>query len=417
MKAKGNNPLEVAWEQLALAAKKMRLDKDVYEKIKYPKRILTVSVPIRMDNGRIRVFKGCRVQHNMDRGPCKGGLRYHPDVDIDEVTALAMLMTWKCAIINIPYGGAKGGIACNPDKLSRVELEKLTRRYTSEIGIIIGPDKDIPAPDVNTDPEVMGWIMDTFSMNVGHSVPGIVTGKPLCVGGSRGRLEATGRGVVYITEQVAGYRNIDLKKSDIVIQGFGNVGSNCARILFEHGRKIIAVSDINGGIYNPDGLDISKVIKHVKKTGYVKNFSKAKNIPNKELLELKCDILIPSALEGQITAQNAGRIKAKIIVEAANGPTTPEADRILNKKGIFLVPDILANAGGVTVSYFEWVQSLQSYFWSEDEVNSKLKKVMTKALSEVIEVMKKYRVDMRLAAMMLGVGRVAEAVKVRGLYP
>jgi glutamate dehydrogenase (NAD(P)+) len=326
-------------------------------------------------------------------------------------------MTWKCALVNIPYGGAKGGVACDPDKLSERELERLTRRYTSEIGIIIGPDRDIPAPDINTNPKIMGWIMDTFSVNAGYPVPGVVTGKPMSVGGSKGRLGATGRGVAHITEQIAKYKKFDMKKADIVIQGFGNVGSYCAKILFEQGRKIVAVSDIKGGIYSRSGLDIPKLIKHVEKNKYVKDFPGAKNISNKELLEIKCDILIPAALEAQITSDNADRIKAKIIVEAANGPTTPEADIILNKKGIIVVPDILANAGGVTVSYFEWVQSIQSYFWKEDEVNAKLKDVLTESFDEVIKTMKKHKVDMRMAAMIIGVQRVAVAVNDRGIYP
>jgi len=414
---KKEHALETALKNLEHAARIIKLDKNTYEKIKYPKRILIVSVPVRMDNGDIKVFKGYRIQHNMERGPCKGGIRYHPDVDMDEVTALAMLMTWKCAIVNIPYGGAKGGIACDPAKLSKGELERMTRRYTSEIGIIIGPDKDVPAPDVNTNPEVMGWIMDTYSMNVGHSVPGIVTGKPISIGGSKGRLEATGRGVVYVTEYVTEYLKRDLCKSSVVIQGFGNVGFHCARILYEKGCKVVGVSDIKGGIHNPAGLDIKAVMAHLSKTGSVVNFHGAKNVTNKQLLQLKCDILIPAALGGQITEDNAASIKAKIIVEGANGPTTPEADKILHKMGVLIVPDILANAGGVTASYFEWVQSLQAYFWTEEEVNIKLKQVMTRASGEVLEVMKKYKVDMRVAAMILGVMRVAEAVKVRGLYP
>ena len=411
------HPLEMALRQLDIAAKKLKLDPDLHEKLKYPQRVLQVAIPIRMDDGHLRVFIGYRVQHSMERGPCKGGVRYHPQVDIDEVTALAMWMTWKTAIVNIPYGGAKGGVVCDPSRLSLFELERLTRRYTSEIGIIIGPDKDIPAPDVNTNPEVMGWIMDTFSMNVGHSVPGIVTGKPLSIGGSKGRLEATGRGVVDIAEEATKYINMDLANAAIVIQGFGNVGSNCARIFYDKGYRVIAVSDVKGGVLNREGLHIPRLIKHLEKTGSVRDFKGSKNISNKQLLELKCDILIPAALEGQITERNAGRIKAEIIIEGANGPTTTKADAILHKKGILVVPDILANAGGVTVSYFEWVQSLQSYFWEEEEVNEKLKKVMVDAFNEVVRLMKKHRVDMRIAALILGVGRVAEAARDRGLYP
>lgn len=417
MESNKDNPLQTAWAQLDTAARKLKLDRNTYEKIKYPKRILTVSVPIRMDDGRLQVFQGYRVQHNMDRGPCKGGIRFHPDANVDEVTALAMLMTWKCALVNIPYGGAKGGVVCDPSKLTKRELEHLTRRYTSEIGIIIGPDKDIPAPDVNTDPEIMGWVMDTYSINVGHSVPGVVTGKPLSIGGSKGRLEATGRGVAYIVEQTGAYRKMDMDKARIVIQGFGNVGSHCAGILHASGRKIIAVSDVKGGVYDPQGLDIPKLLKYVKRKRFVKDFPGARNITNRQLLQLRCEVLIPAALGGQITAKNAGRIKAEVVVEAANGPVTPEADRILHERGIAVVPDILANAGGVTASYFEWVQSLQAYFWTEEEINRRLEGVLHNAFHEVVGVMKKHRVDMRLAAMMLGVGRVAEAVEARGLYP
>lgn len=411
------HPLDMALRQLDISAKKLKLDPDLHEKLKYPQRILQVAIPIRMDDGHLRVFKGYRVQHSMERGPCKGGIRYHPDVDIDEVTALAMWMTWKTAIVNIPYGGAKGGIVCDPSKLSRFELERVTRRYTSEIGIIIGPDRDIPAPDVNTNPEVMGWIMDTFSMNAGHAVPGVVTGKPISIGGSRGRLEATGRGVVYVAEEAADYTGMDLSSAAIVIQGFGNVGSNCASIFYDKGAAIIAVSDVDGGVFNREGLNIPRLIKHVEKTGGVRDFKGAKNISNSKLLELKCDILVPAAIEGQITERNAGRIRAKIIIEGANGPTTTKADAILHRRGILVVPDILANAGGVTVSYFEWVQSLQSYFWEESEVNEKLKKVMVNAFCEVVRIMEEHKVDMRIAALMLGVGRVAEAAKDRGLYP
>jgi len=411
------NPLDMALKQLDKTAKKLRLDRNIYEKLKHPKRILIVSIPIKMDNGNIKVFKGYRVHHNTERGPCKGGIRFHPDANLDEVIALAMWMTWKCAVVDIPYGGAKGGVVCDPAKLSEGELERLTRRYTSEIGIIIGPDKDIPAPDVNTNPKVMGWIMDTFSMNVGHSVPGVVTGKPISIGGSKGRLSATGQGVAYITKEIAKYKKLDINKASIAIQGFGNVGYNTADLLFRNKRKIIAVSDIKGGVYNKNGLDINKLYKYSQKSGSVANFPGSRNITNKELLELKCDILIPAALEGQITKHNAKNIKAKIIVEAANGPITTEADDILSGKKIAVVPDILANAGGVTVSYFEWVQSLQSYFWKEEEVKEKLKQVMYNSLYEIIKLSEKHKVSMRMAAYMLAVTRVADATAARGLYP
>lgn len=413
----GQGPLDMVLTQLDLAAQKLKIDPNIHEKLKTPQRILIVSVPIRMDNGKLKVFTGYRVQHSMERGPCKGGIRYHPQVDLNEITALAMLMTWKCAVVNIPYGGAKGGVVCDPSTMSEHEIERMTRRYASEIAIIIGFDKDIPAPDVNTNPKVMGWIMDTCSMNVGHSVPGVVTGKPICLGGSKGRLEATARGVFYVTEKTCAHKGLELASLSVAIQGFGNVGSHTARIIHEHGGKVVAVSDVSGGLHNPAGLDIPKLLAHMAQGKALKDFTGGRPMSNKQLLECNCDILIPAALEGQLTEENAPRIKAKIIVEAANAPTTPAGDKILKDRGILVVPDILANAGGVTVSYFEWVQSLQAYFWSEDEVNDKLKRVMTQAFNEVVEIMERYRVDMRMAAMMLGVSRVAEASKYRGLWP
>jgi len=413
----GQGPLDMVLMQLDVAAQKLKIDPDIHEKLKTPQRILIVSVPIRMDSGKVKVFTGYRVQHSMERGPCKGGIRYHPQVDLNEITALAMLMTWKCAVVNIPYGGSKGGVVCDPSQMSIYEIERLTRRYASEISIIIGPDKDIPAPDVNTNPQIMGWILDTYSMNLGHSVPSVVTGKPICLGGSKGRLEATARGVFYITEQTCAYKGMSLSSSSVAVQGFGNVGSHSARIIHEHGAKVVAVSDVSGAIYNPAGIDIPKLFAHVSQNKALKDFAGGRVISNKQLLECNCDILIPAALEGQITEENAPRIKAKIIVEAANAPTTPAGDKILKERGIFVVPDILANAGGVTVSYFEWVQSIQEYFWSEEEVNNKLRAIMTQAFTEVVALMEQYRVDMRLAAMMLGVGRVAEAGKYRGLWP
>ena len=321
-------PLELALTQLETAAGKLGLNPDIYEKLKKPQRILIVSVPIRMDNGRVKVFTGYRVQHSMERGPCKGGIRYHPQVDLDEITALAMLMTWKCALVNIPYGGAKGGVVCDPSKMSEHELVRLTRRYASEIAIVIGPDRDIPAPDMNTNPRVMGWIMDTFSMNHGHSVPGVVTGKPICLGGSRGRLEATARGVFYVTEQVCLHAGTELSRCSFAIQGFGNVGAHSARIIHEHGGKIVAVSDVHGGVRAPAGLDVPALLRHVEKTGTVKGFAGGKALTNAQLLETPCDILIPAALEGQITAENAARVRARIIVEAANAPITTAGDEI-----------------------------------------------------------------------------------------
>ncbi|MFH1957796.1 MAG: Glu/Leu/Phe/Val dehydrogenase [bacterium] len=411
------SPWEVALSQLDKVAKKMNLDPGIHEKLKHPKRILIVSVPIKMDDGSIRVFEGYRVQHNLERGPAKGGIRYHPDVTLDEVKALAMWMTWKCAVVRIPFGGAKGGIACNPEEMSLSELERMTRRFTSEIGIIIGPDKDIPAPDVFTNAQVMSWIMDTYSMNVGYSSPGVVTGKPLELGGSEGRREATGRGCVFVIAEAVKHLGMSMDNLTVAVQGFGNVGSVAAALIAEKGCRVIAVSDVRGGILNKKGLDIGKVIEHSKKTGSVKGFPGAKDITNKELLELDCDVLIPAALENQITEENAPNIKAKILAEGANGPTTPAADEILHKNKVFLIPDILANAGGVTVSYFEWVQNLQELFWNEKEINNKLHDIMIRSFNDVLSISKKEKCDMRLAAYILAVGRVAKAVELRGIYP
>ena len=410
-------PLELALKQLENAAGKLGLDPDIHEKLKKPQRTLIVSVPIRMDDGHTKVFAGYRVQHSMERGPCKGGIRYHPQVDLDEITALAMLMTWKCALVNIPYGGSKGGVVCDPSKMSERELEHLTRRYTSEIAIIIGPDRDIPAPDMNTNPKVMSWIMDTFSMNHGHSVPGVVTGKPICLGGSKGRIEATARGVFYVTEQVYLHAGTELSRCSFAIQGFGNVGAHSVRIIHEHGGKIVAVSDVHGGVHAPAGLDVPALLLHAERTGTVKGFAGGKALTNAQLLETPCDILIPAALGGQITEENAARVRAKIIVEAANAPISSAGEAVLLRRGITVVPDILANAGGVTVSYFEWVQSLQEYFWTEEEVNERLRRIMTGAFAETVEMMERHKVDMRTAAMMLGVSRVAEAACYRGLWP
>ena len=370
-----------------------------------------------MDNNSVEIFTGYRVQHNITRGPAKGGIRYSPEVTLDEIKALAMLMTWKCAIVNIPFGGAKGGVVCNPGKMSEEELERLTRRYTSEIISIIGPEKDIPAPDIATNSQTMAWIMDTYSIDKGYSVPGVVTGKPIAIGGSEGRTEATGRGVVYTLLNTLKHLDLDLEGKKVVIQGYGKVGSVVANLLFKEGCKIIGIGEIDGAVYNPDGLNINKLNKHREKSGSVVGFKEADIISNKKLLELKCDILIPAALENQITDDNASRIKAKIIVEAANGPVTPAADKILKEKKIFIVPDILANAGGVTVSYFEWVQGLQSYFWTEREVNLKLRDIITKAFYKVLEISLKKKVPMRMAAHILAVNRVAEATRIRGLYP
>ncbi|HPQ18757.1 MAG TPA: Glu/Leu/Phe/Val dehydrogenase [bacterium] len=412
-----DNPWYSAIKQLENVADIINLSESELEYLKYPRRELTVSIPVKMDNGKLKVFIGYRVQHNDIRGPYKGGIRYHPEVTIDEVRALAMWMTWKCAVVNIPYGGAKGGVVCEPEKLSIGELERITRRFTNEISIIIGPSKDVPAPDVNTNETIMGWIMDTYSMNHGFAIPGVVTGKPISLGGSLGRREATGRGVMFTTLNILKKLNQEISNTKIVIQGFGNIGSVAAKLLYEKGAKIIAVSDVKGGIYNPNGLNIDKVLSYIKENKFVKNFSEADNITNKELLELKCDVLIPAALENQITEQNADNIKAKIVVEGANGPTTPPADKILEDKNIIVIPDILANAGGVTVSYFEWVQGNQEYYWTEDEVNSKLEQIMNSSFNYIQLIKDKYKVSYRLAAYIVAVSRVAEAMKCRGIYP
>jgi len=398
-------------------AEKVNLDEVAHKRLSKCARELTVSIPVRLDNGGFEVFTGYRVQHNTHRGPAKGGIRFHQDVTLDEVKALAMLMTWKCAVVGIPYGGSKGGVICDPSKMSIREIERLARRYTSEIIMVIGPEKDIPAPDMNTNPQIMAWIMDTYSMDKGYVVPGVVTGKPISVGGSQGREEATGRGVTYTALNTLKHFSMNIENTSIVIQGYGNVGRATAELLYKEGCKIIGVGDVYGSIYNPQGLDITKLSKHFADTGSVIKYKDADSIENKDLLELKCDVLIPAALEGQIRKNNAGKIKSKIIIEAANGPITPEADNILKQKEIYVVPDILANAGGVTVSYFEWVQGLQSYFWSKREVNLKLRDIMTKAFYDVLAISEKERVDMRMAAYMLAVGRVAEAIKIRGLYP
>jgi len=411
-------PLDVALEQLEIAAKILDLDPGVHAFLKRPKRTLTVSIPIRMDNGDIRIFWGCRVQHLDSRGPFKGGIRYHPCVNLAEVTALAMWMTWKCAVVDIPYGGAKGGVCCNPKEMSEAELERLTRRYTNMLLDFIGPHRDVPAPDVYTNAQIMAWIMDTYSRFKGYSVPECVTGKPLIVGGSEGRTEATSRGVIICIREATKRLGMKIKGATVAVQGYGNVGWNAAKIAYDMGAKIIAVSDSKGGIYNPQGLNPYKVFEHKEKTGSVLEFKKTKkSITNAELLEQKCDILIPAALENQITEANAGKIKAKIVGEAANGPTTPKADRVLQEKKVFLIPDILANAGGVTASYFEWVQNLTREHWTLEEVNHKLENIMIRAFNDVYKTMSKKETNMRIAALLLGVGRVAEAIKTLGLWP
>jgi glutamate dehydrogenase (NAD(P)+) len=416
----GKKPMtawDVAIEQLDTVAKIITLDPYIHERLRHPQRELTVSIPMRMDDGTPRVFTGYRVQHNLIRGPGKGGIRYHPDITLDEIRALAMWMTWKCAVVNIPYGGAKGGVICNPKEMSLRELENLTRRYAVEISIIIGPTKDIPAPDVYTDSQIMAWFMDTISMTEGWSAMSAVTGKPIDIGGSLGRTEATGRGVSITAIEALRHKGIGLEGARTAVQGFGNAGSIFAMLMHDLGVKIIAVSDSRGGIFNPKGLNPHAVIEHKTRTGSVKGYEGADAVTNEELLELDCELLVPAALENQITEKNAPRIKAKIVAEAANGPTTPAADRILYERGIFCVPDILANAGGVTVSYFEWVQDLQAYFWSENDVNEKLRAIMVSSFDAVLRTAEKHRVDMRTAALILAVGRVGSAMKIRGLWP
>lgn len=411
------NPYEVALKQLENVAGKINIDPNVLEILKYPRRIITVSVPIRLDNGSIKVFTGYRVQHNMERGPYKGGIRYHPCTDLDEVKALAMWMTWKCAVMNLPYGGAKGGIVCNPKEMSRGELERLTRRYTTMLIDDIGPYRDIPAPDVNTDSQTMAWIMDTYSSIKGFTIPEVVTGKPVDLGGSYGRTAATGRGVAICAREAVKHLKLDMTKLTVAVQGFGNVGYYAASILREMGCKIVAVSDSRGGIYNPSGLEPAKVMEFKDKTDTVVGYPGSKTITNEELLELKCDILVPAALENAITDRNAAKIKAKIVVEGANGPTTPEADKILFKNGQMVIPDILANAGGVTVSYFEWTQNLHREQWSESKVNAELEEKMVGAFNTILALSLKDNVDVRTAAYMISVGRVAEAFKKLGLFP
>ncbi len=412
------NPFETAQEQVDIVADLIGLDIGVREILKHPKRELTVNFPVRMDDGTSKVFTGHRVQYNMARGPCKGGIRYHPAVTLDEVRALAAWMTWKCAVVDIPYGGAKGGVICDPKHMSKGELERLTRRYTAEISSIIGPEMDIPAPDVYTDSQTMAWIMDTYSMQKGYSVPGVVTGKPISLGGSEGRGEATGRGCAYVVREAAKDLGIKVKGGTVAVQGFGNAGNITANILYdEQGAKIIAVSDSKGGIYKADGFNPHAVEEHKRKTGSVVGFPGARSISNEEVLETKCDILIPAALENQLTAKNADKIQAKLIGEAANGPTVPAADAVLFEKKITVLPDILANAGGVTVSYFEWAQDIQGYFWTLAEVNQRLEQVMVRSYNEVHKVATERKVHHRTAAYVVAIQRVADAMRIRGLYP
>ncbi|HMY54022.1 MAG TPA: Glu/Leu/Phe/Val dehydrogenase [Candidatus Obscuribacter sp.] len=406
-----------AQRQLDEIAEEMGLDRELHERLRYPKRALIVTVPVRMDDGSVKSFTGYRVHHDVTLGPAKGGIRFHPEVNLGEVSCLAMLMTWKCALMGLPYGGAKGGIRVEPWNLTPGENERLTRRYTSEIINLLGPDKDIPAPDMYTNEQTMAWIMDTYSINVGHTVPSVVTGKPVSIGGSFGRTEATGRGVAYCVRRAVNHYGIKGDAPSVVVQGFGNVGSVTAKLLHQAGFKVVGVSDVYGAIYNPKGLDIPRLIAYVSEMGKVQGFNGSQDLDNKALLELPCDVLVPAALGGQITNLNADKLQCKIIVEGANGPTTPEADVILHDKGVIVVPDILANAGGVTVSYFEWVQGMMHLFWTEDEVNQRLEQIMGRACDQVLELSTKSKLRPRMAALRIGVSRIAEAKRLRGLYP
>jgi glutamate dehydrogenase (NAD(P)+) len=411
------SPYAVAVAQFDEAAERLGLSQALRAILRMPKRELIVNFPVRMDNGDVEMFTGYRVQHNINRGPAKGGIRFSPEVSLDEVRALAMWMTWKCAVVGIPFGGAKGGVICDPHKLSRAELERLSRRYATEISILIGPDSDIPAPDMNTNPQIMGWMMDTFSMHQGYSVPAVITGKPLAIGGSEGRLEATARGVQVVTREAM--RDLGMRPEDcsVVVQGFGNVGSISARLLHEMGCRVVGLSDIKGGVYNAHGIDVYRALRYSKEHGNLKGMPETEAVTNAELLELPCDVLVPAALENQLTGRNASRVRAHLVIEAANGPTTPEADRIFNDRGITVVPDILANAGGVTVSYFEWVQDLQRFFWAENEINHRLESIIERSYRAVHLKALEQETNLRMGAYLLAVARVAEATEIRGVYP
>lgn len=411
------NIFRISQIQFDIAAEHLKLDQGLRQVLRTPKRMMEVAVPTKMDNGQVKVFQGYRVQHNVARGPAKGGIRYHPNVTLDEVKALAMWMTWKTATANIPFGGAKGGIICDAKRMSKAELERMTRRYCSEILPIVGPDKDIPAPDVYTDSQTMAWFMDTYSAAVGHLEFASVTGKPVALGGSEGRNEATARGCLFVVEEACKVKKMNLRGATVAIQGFGNAGSIAARLFTEKKAKVIAISDSRGGVHNSRGIDPYKAARYKERSGTVVGMPGTSRISNDDLLTMKCDILIPAALETVITLNNADQIKAKIVAEAANGPTTPHADEALAKRGIMVLPDVLANSGGVTTSYFEWVQDLQGFFWSEAEVNAKLETVMRRAFQEVHEMSRKNHVHMRTGAYMLAVGRVADATLIRGLYP
>jgi glutamate dehydrogenase (NAD(P)+) len=412
-----DGPLPVALRQYDRAADRLQVSPAVREVLRQPARELTLHFPVVMDDGSTRVFTGYRVWHNVVRGTAKGGLRYHPMTNLDEVRALAMLMTWKCATVRIPFGGAKGGVTCDPKSMSRRELERMTRRFTTELSGMLGPDSDVPAPDLGTDGQVMAWIMDTYSMHRGYSVPGVVTGKPLSIGGSEGRAEATGRGVTFAVQEAAKVVNLRLDGARVAVQGFGNAGASTARFLRDLGARIVAVSDSRGGVFHGDGLDLALVARHKQETGTVVGAPRTDFITNADLLAVDCEVLVPAAIEGMITAANASQVKARILAEAANGPTTPEADDILRARGTFVIPDILCNSGGVTVSYFEWVQDREEFFWTIEEINARLRRIITRAFDEVHAMAVEHDVDMRQAAYMLAVGRVAEATLTRGIYP
>ncbi len=410
--------LQMARDQLKVAAKYLDLDQGLHQVLAHPIKQLVVHFPVVLDNGAVEVFEGYRVQHNASRGPTKGGIRFHPMVDLDETTALAMWMTWKCAVVNIPFGGAKGSVKIDTKQYSKRELEKVTRRYTTDINMLLGERSDIPAPDIGTNAQIMSWVMDTISMQVGYTVPGVVTGKPIELGGSEGRVEATGRGVVVAMGEAARTTNMNLNGAKVVVQGFGNVGATAAKLAEEHGAIIVGVSDALGGIYNENGLPIHELFhRYAGREGGIQEYADAQKVSNTELLELPCDVLVPAAISAQITKENAHKIKAKLIVEGANGPCTPDADRILQDMGVFLVPDILANAGGVVVSYFEWVQDLQNFFWEEEQVNERLSKIMRLAYANVEQMMRLHKTDMRTAALIIGVKRVADATIKRGIFP
>jgi len=410
------NPFEAMSERFDRAAQLLGLDPDLYAVMRVPSRELKVYIPVRMDTGHIQVFEGFRVQHNFARGPAKGGIRYAPDVSLDEVKALSAWMTWKCAVVNVPFGGGKGGIICNPQQMSLGELERLTRRYTAELFDFIGPDKDVPAPDMNTNEQTMAWIMDTYSMHKGYTVNAVVTGKPVALGGSLGRREATGRGVLFCVNEAIKRFNLTPEQTSVVVQGSGNVGGIGAELMYNLGYKIMAISDVHGGIYNKNGLNIPEVLKYLNANKTLEGFAEADRVSNSELLEIECDVLAPCATENQITSENAHKINCKIMAEGANGPTTPKADKILFDNGVFVIPDILANAGGVTVSYFEWVQDRMGYFWREDEVNQRLEEKMVASFNELCAVADSHNVDTRTAAYMVAIERVAYDTRMRGIY-